>query len=93
MLGFDRKMDTNLTIPLHHEFVHLPVELNNVHLREDIEESISWDLTASGEYTSNSAYKAQIFFGSTSTCINKTGWKVWAPPNLNKNLWLVGYLK
>jgi hypothetical protein len=41
--------------------VHLPVELNNVHLREDIEESISWDLTASGEYTSNSAYKAQIF--------------------------------
>jgi hypothetical protein len=81
------EMDTNLTILHLREFVHLWVEINSVHLREEVGDSVSYNLTTNGEYTSSLAYLAQ-FFGSTSTCMNMTVWKAWAPPKIKIFAWL-----
>jgi hypothetical protein len=48
--------------------------LKNVHLDEEIEDTIVWNLTESGEYSVTSAYHAQ-FFGAMDTHINKFVWK------------------
>jgi hypothetical protein len=61
------------------QFVKLWTKIDRVHLYEDIEDNISWTLTANGQYSAASAYKAQ-FFGAISTNMNTMVWKVWAPP-------------
>jgi hypothetical protein len=61
-------------------------ELRNVHLDEDIEDSIVWNLTTNGEYTSSSAYKPQ-FFVATSTIFNKVVWKPWGTPKFKFFAW------
>jgi hypothetical protein len=61
--------------------VKLWTKLERVHLAEDIEDGITWTLSANGQYSLASAYKAQ-FFGAISTNMNTMIWKVWAPPNL-----------
>jgi hypothetical protein len=52
------KMDINLTITRLREFVLLWTKLNDVNLREVVEDSISWNLTANREYTTILASKA-----------------------------------
>jgi hypothetical protein len=64
------KMDANLTIPHIYKYSRLWVLLNNIHLQDEIEDTIVWNLTASGEYWMTSAYNAH-FFGSTATNMNK----------------------
>jgi hypothetical protein len=81
------KMGSNLTIQHLREYIHLCVELQSVHLREDVEDSILWNIMPNGEYTSSLAYLAQ-FFGSTGTCMNKEIWKVWATPKIKTFAWL-----
>ena len=80
-------MDADLSIHHLYEFIRLWVELSNVRLHDDVEDSIRWNLTANGEYYSNSAYKAQ-FFGATRTVLNKLIWKAWAPPKIKFFSWL-----
>jgi hypothetical protein len=80
-------MDANLTIPHIHEYIRLWVELCDVHLREEIEDSIVWNLTSNGEYSTASAYNTH-FFGTTSTNMNKLVWKAWAPPKIKFFAWL-----
>jgi hypothetical protein len=54
------KMDINLTIPHLVKFVYLWGELQNINVREEAEDFITWNLTANAEHTSTSAYKAQF---------------------------------
>ena len=81
------KVDASFTIPHIHEYLRLWVELQAIHLHEDIEDKIVWNLTTNGEYSTSSAYKAQ-FFGATSTNLNKLVWKAWAPPKIKFFAWL-----
>jgi hypothetical protein len=68
------KLDINLKIPYLVEFISLWRELQNINLREEVEDSITWNLATNREYTSTSPYKAQ-FFGATHTRMNKMVWK------------------
>jgi hypothetical protein len=65
--------------------------LNSIHLQEEIEGTIAWKVTPSGEYSSNSAYKEK-FFGATATSKNRLVWKTWAPPKI-KFFCVVDYLQ
>jgi hypothetical protein len=57
-------MDDNLTIPHLCEFISLWRDLQEVNLREDVEDLIVWNLTESGEYTTTSSYKAEFFYAT-----------------------------
>jgi hypothetical protein len=74
-------MNANLILPQIHEYIQLRVLLNNIHLHEEIEDVIVWNLTASSEYSTTSAYPVQ-FFGATTTNMNKLAWKGWTAPKL-----------
>jgi hypothetical protein len=50
------KMDTNLTIPHIQQYITLWGELKDVQLREDVEDSLFWNLATNGEYSTTSAY-------------------------------------
>ena len=63
------------------------MQLQGTQLRSDVEDDITWKFEANGEYSASSAYRAQ-FLGSTSTTMNKTVWKVWAPPKVKFFSWL-----
>jgi hypothetical protein len=47
-------MDSNLTVNHIEEYLGLWNELNNVHLREEVD-TIVWNLTSSEEYSTTSA--------------------------------------
>ena len=64
------KMDAALTIPHIHEYIRLWVQLSEVNLQEEVEDSITWNLTASGEYSTTSAYNTQ-FLGVVHSVMNK----------------------
>jgi hypothetical protein len=81
------KLEGNFTLTHLTEFISLWRELNEVTLREDVEDDIAWNLTSNGIYSTTSAYKAQ-FFGATSTIMNKLVWRVWAPPKMKFFAWL-----
>jgi hypothetical protein len=81
------RMDETLTIPHLHQYLQLWHELNGIQLREHEEDSIVWNLTPNGEYSTTSAYNAQ-FFGSTLTNMNKMVWKAWATPKAKFFAWL-----
>jgi hypothetical protein len=76
-------MDSNLTVNHIEEYLGLWNELNNVHLREEVD-TIVWNLTSSGEYSTTSAYTAQ-FLRSTHTWMNKLVWKIWVHPIVKIN--------
>jgi hypothetical protein len=49
------KMDINLTIPHIREFIILWREILDVSLGDEMGESVTWNLTPNGEYTTTSA--------------------------------------
>jgi hypothetical protein len=69
------------------QFVELWSLLLHVHLDDQVEDSISWNLTANGQYSAKSAYEVQ-FLGSTLSIMHKTVWKVWATPKAKFFAWL-----
>ena len=69
------------------QFIDLWVKLQNVNLQDNIEDTIVWNLSANGEYSAKSAYKAQ-FFGSYSSDMKTLIWKAWAPPKTKFFAWL-----
>jgi mannosylglycoprotein endo-beta-mannosidase len=81
------RMDTNLTVQHIHEYIHLWTLLQRIQLVEHIDDSIIWNTTSNGEYSSTAAYNAQ-FFGAMTTNMNKIVWKVWAPPKIKFFAWL-----
>jgi hypothetical protein len=64
------RMDTNLTVQHIHEYIHLWTLLQRIQLVEHIDDTITWNTTSNGEYSSTAAYNAQ-FFGSLITNMNK----------------------
>jgi hypothetical protein len=44
-------LDENFSMAHLHQFVHLWVKVQEVHLTEEIEDDISWKLTANGQLT------------------------------------------
>ena len=81
------KISTSFTLEHIRQFVHLWTLLRNVHLEEDRVDSVAWKHTTNGEYTTASAYRAQ-FLDIARTEMNKTIWKVWAPPKIKFFAWL-----
>jgi hypothetical protein len=81
------KMDMELSLAHIHEYIRLWILLSDIHLVEDTNDSIIWNLTPSGEYSATSVYNAQ-FFVATQTNMNKLVWKVWAPPKIKFFAWL-----
>jgi hypothetical protein len=81
------RLDINLTVQHIHEYIRLWTQLRGVHLDEHIEDTITWDTTTNGEYSSSAAYNAQ-FFGALTTNMNKLVWKAWAPPKIKFFAWL-----
>jgi hypothetical protein len=65
------KLDDGFSLQHLHQFVQLWVALQNVQLHENVEDDIIWRLTASGSYTTKSAYEVQ-FLGSTYSIMHKT---------------------
>ena len=61
------------------QFTRLWQGLQEVELNPEIQDQITWKLTASGDYTTRSAYLAQ-FIGVVNTDFDKLIWKTWAPP-------------
>jgi hypothetical protein len=70
------------------QFVELWSLLLHVHLDDQVEDSISWNLTANWQYSAKSAYEVQ-FIGSTLSIMHKTVWKVWATPKAKFFAWLL----
>lgn len=84
-----RKINPSINLTVDHiiEFVDLWIRLEQIQLQLDINDDIIWRFEANGEYSATSAYRVQ-FLGSTSTTMNKTIWKVWAPPKVKFFSWL-----
>ncbi|WVZ55767.1 hypothetical protein U9M48_006389 [Paspalum notatum var. saurae] len=61
--------------------------VQNLELQPNNEDAITWKFTSSGEYSSNSAYRAQ-FFGSVQTDLKHLIWQTWAPPKCKFFSWL-----
>ena len=69
------------------QFVDIWIQLLDVQLEDNLEDTIAWNLMPSGEYPAASAYKAQ-FFGAEATSMKSLVWKVWAPPKVKFFAWL-----
>jgi hypothetical protein len=80
-------LDQNFSMDHLLQFVELWSLLLHVHLDDQVEDSISWNLTANGQYSAKSAYEVQ-FLGSTLSIMHKTVWKVWATPKEKFFAWL-----
>jgi hypothetical protein len=81
-------LDENFTIDHLFQFINLWAKLQEVHLIEEIEDTISWRLTSNGQYSVKSVYDLQ-FFGSTTSNLYKSVWKVWATPKAKFFAWLL----
>lgn len=80
------KIDPSINLTINH-IVEFVVRLEQFQLSPDIDDDISWKFEANGEYSAAFAYRIQ-FLGSTTTTMNKTIWKVWAPPKVKFFSWL-----
>jgi hypothetical protein len=76
------RMDISLSVQHIHEYILLWVQLNDIHLNDEANDYISWNLTPNGQYSTTSAYNAQ-FLAATHTTMNKLVWKAWAPTKIN----------
>jgi hypothetical protein len=71
------------------EFVKLWELLNDVHLENDVPDTIYWKFRNNRKESASSAYKMQ-FEGLVSTTLNASNWKVWASPKWKFFTLLVG---
>jgi hypothetical protein len=76
------KIDANLTIPHIHEYIRLWVLLNNIHLHKDTDDTIIWNLTASGDTLLPRLIMPNSSKPRTIINMNKLMWKAWAPPKI-----------
>ena len=80
--------NSGLTIQLILEYYELWVGLREVFLDEGVDDEIVWKLSPSGEYTTSSAYKAQLD-DSTASKMKSAVWNNWAPPKHKFFAWLI----
>jgi hypothetical protein len=69
------------------DFTQLWLKLGDVQLDPDRPDSIVWNATKHGEYTTASAYAAQ-FKGLQISPMERLIWRVWAPPKCKFFSWL-----
>jgi hypothetical protein len=83
------KLSDWATISIEHltEFVQLWALIQRVHLDEEVDDDISWKLTANGQYSVASAYKLQ-FIGLVESNLYKIVWKAWATSKAKNHAWL-----
>jgi hypothetical protein len=74
-----RKLGVEATFYLEHltQFVQLWALIQNLHLHEDVEDNITWKLTANVQYPMASAYKLKLF-GLVESNMSKIMSKAWA---------------
>ena len=83
-------INTNSGLTIQHilEYYELWVGLREVFLDEGVDDEIVWKLSPSGEYTTSSAYKAQLD-DSTASKMKPAVWNNWAPPKHKFFAWLI----
>ena len=81
-------MSACLTVGHLQEFNALWFEVQEVRLQREAQDRVTWKLTASGEYDSASAYRAQ-FLGSVKFDLRWLIWKPWAPTKCKFFAWLI----
>ena len=60
----------------------------NLNLNEQLRDTIQWKHTASGSFSTSSAYNCQ-FQGMIKTSFRKMPWQAWAPARLKFTVWLL----
>jgi len=61
------------------EFIQLWTVVQQVQLRQDVHDEITWKFTESKQYSASSTYHAQ-FLGAIATNFNELIWSAWVPP-------------
>jgi len=84
----DLNLQGHVTVRLLEQFVTVWEFAQNVQLDECALDKIIWRWTASGEYSTSSAYRAQ-YFGSVKSELKPLIWKPWAPQKCKFFAWLV----
>jgi hypothetical protein len=77
-----------MSVPIILEFLQLYQLLEEVALQQGVSDTHLWRLSASGQYSTRSAYKA-IFQGATSFQPAQRVWRTWAPGKCKFFMWLV----
>nr|BAD17239.1 cyst nematode resistance protein-like [Oryza sativa Japonica Group] len=88
LLDLDLLGTTGWTTDLIDQLVGVWSVVQTIHLVEHEEDNITWKLTTHGEYTTTSAYNAQLL-GITATNFNRLIWKAWAPHKCKTFAWLI----
>jgi hypothetical protein len=85
-----RKLAIDATTSIEHltQFEQLWANIQMVHLREDVEDDITWELTGNGQYSVASAYNLQKKIGLVDSSFNEIIWKAWATPKSKHHAWL-----
>jgi hypothetical protein len=76
-----------LTVPIILQYLNARRYMDQIQLRPDKHDCISWHWMASGEYNSKSAYQA-MFVGESSVMGVKEHWKAKAPNKCRFFIWL-----
>ena len=64
------------------------IEMAGIDLDDNREDTITWTLENSGEYSAKSAYEVQ-FAGQITSNYPVLIWKIWAPPKCKFFVWLL----
>jgi hypothetical protein len=80
-------LESSFTMEHLSQFIDLWTLISNISLVLEQEDDIVWKLTPDGQYSAKSAYELQ-FMGATLSSMDKTVWKVWAPPKVKFFAWL-----
>lgn len=70
------------------QYATLRWQISQIERDESQDDHIIWNLTADGQYTASSAYRAQ-FIGCTRNPRLNAIWKAWAPPKCKIFTWLI----
>jgi hypothetical protein len=80
-------LDASFSLDHFSQFADLWSLISTINLTPEVDDDITWRLTPSGNYMAKSAYELQLL-GSTTSPMNKTIWKAWAPPKVKFFAWL-----
>ncbi|GJN16027.1 hypothetical protein PR202_gb02977 [Eleusine coracana subsp. coracana] len=86
-LSWIRDLHGEVTLELIAEFLNLCLIITQVTLQPGVEDKHVWKFSASGNYSTKSAYEA-LFIGSTSFEPWERVWKTWAPGKCHFFIWL-----
>jgi hypothetical protein len=68
------KLGNDFTMAHFSQFLDLWTLCQGVQLHEAVDDDITWNITANGQYSAKSAYKVQ-FIGSAASYLHKSVWR------------------